>query len=70
MQGVARGSLPRRYLTEPHRGAGNQGWDNENSDLIIAVDDIFLSGDMRRQAIPAEHLIATLLGPQNVATGR
>jgi hypothetical protein len=45
---MQRGSPSRKYLTEPNEGAGNQGWDNKNADLIIAVEDIFRSNNGHR----------------------
>ena len=36
---------PRRSLTKPSEPAGNDGHDNENSDLIISVNDILVSDD-------------------------
>ena len=36
---------PRRHLTKPSEPAGNDGHDNENSDLIISVNDILVSDD-------------------------
>ena len=45
---MIRGSPSRRFLTEPSEGTGNQGWDNKNSDLVIAVGDIFQSSNSHR----------------------
>ena len=39
---------PRRSLTKPDAPHGNSGWDNENSDLIIYVDDELSSADGAR----------------------
>ena len=36
---------PRRQLTKPSEPAGNNGHDNENSDLIISVNDVLVSDD-------------------------
>ena len=43
----AQAPLPRRSLTHPDLGVSNDGWDNENSDLILAVGDVLVntSGD-------------------------
>ena len=35
--------LPRRSLTHPDAGISNDGWDNENSDLILAVGDVLVN---------------------------
>lgn len=40
----------RRSLTKPDVPQGNSGWDNENSDLIICVDDELASADGARWA--------------------
>lgn len=40
----------RRSLTKPDAPHGNSGWDNENSDLIIHVDDELSSADGARHA--------------------
>jgi len=45
---MQRGSPSRKYLTDPSEGVGNQGWDNKNSDLIIAVEDVFCSKNGHR----------------------
>jgi hypothetical protein len=44
---VQQAALPRRSLTQPDLGVSNDGWDNENSDLILAVGDVLVntSGD-------------------------
>ena len=43
----AQAPLARRSLTQPDLGVSNDGWDNENSDLILAVGDVLVntSGD-------------------------
>ena len=43
-----RGSPSCRFLTDPSEGVSNQGWDNKNCDLIIAVNDIFQSSNGHR----------------------
>ncbi len=35
--------LARRSLTHPDTGVSNDGWDNENSDLILAVGDVLVN---------------------------
>ncbi|KRX05324.1 Protein kinase-like domain [Pseudocohnilembus persalinus] len=35
--------IPRRYLTQPHIGVHNDGYDNEEYNLIIKVQDIILN---------------------------
>ena len=35
--------LARRSLTHPDTGISNDGWDNENSDLILAVGDVLVN---------------------------
>lgn len=45
-----RGELnPKRYLTTPSVGVLNDGFDNVNSDLILAVNDDFCSSDSRQR---------------------
>ncbi len=39
---------PRHSLTKPDVPQGNNGWDNENSDLIISIDDELASADGAR----------------------
>lgn len=36
---------PKRYLTNPSAPASNGGLDNENSDLILAVNGVLVNGD-------------------------
>eukprot|EP00227_Mantoniella_beaufortii_P016602 CAMPEP_0197580606 /NCGR_PEP_ID=MMETSP1326-20131121/4363_1 /TAXON_ID=1155430 /ORGANISM="Genus nov. species nov., Strain RCC2288" /LENGTH=356 /DNA_ID=CAMNT_0043144387 /DNA_START=318 /DNA_END=1385 /DNA_ORIENTATION=+ len=38
---------PRRQLTKPAAPSGNHGHDNENSDLIISVNDVLVADDRR-----------------------
>lgn len=40
---------PKRYLTTPSVGVLNDGFDNVNSDLILAVNDDFCSSDSRQR---------------------
>ncbi len=35
--------VPRRVLTKPSEGVENQGYDNTNWDLVVAVHDVFVS---------------------------
>jgi len=45
-----RGELnPKRYLTTPSVGVNNDGFDNVNYDLILAVNDDFCSSDSRQR---------------------
>ena len=45
-----RGELnPKRYLTTPSAGVLNDGFDNVNSDLILAVNDDLSSSDSRQR---------------------
>ena len=45
-----RGELnPKRYLTTPSVGVLNDGFDNVNSDLILAVNDDLSSSDSRQR---------------------
>lgn len=39
---------PRRVLTKPSKPAGNEGFDNEDSDYILYVNDILGSEDQHR----------------------
>ncbi|KAH0885367.1 hypothetical protein HID58_061463 [Brassica napus] len=53
-----RGELnPKRYLTTPSVGVLNDGFDNVNSDLILAVNDDFCSSDSRHR-----YIVKDLLG--------
>ncbi|KAL1201056.1 putative dual specificity protein kinase YAK1 [Cardamine amara subsp. amara] len=53
-----RGELnPKRYLTTPSAGVLNDGFDNVNSDLILAVNDNFCSSDSRQR-----YIVKDLLG--------
>uniref|UniRef100_A0A1J3JMH3 Serine/threonine-protein kinase ppk15 n=1 Tax=Noccaea caerulescens TaxID=107243 RepID=A0A1J3JMH3_NOCCA len=53
-----RGELnPKRYLTTPSVGVLNDGFDNVNSDLILAVNDDFCSSDSRQR-----YIVKDLLG--------
>ena len=38
---------PPLVLTHPSTGVSNEGWDNENSDLIITVGDVYESSSKR-----------------------
>lgn len=40
-------SRSRRCLTVPGLGTGNDGYDNENNDLIMNVDDILVMKERR-----------------------
>ena len=59
--------LPRRSLTHPDTGISNDGWDNENSDLILAVGDVLvnMSGDRCSEpaGCPCLHPAACMLNP-------
>ena len=37
------GSNPKRVLTKPSVGVKNDGYDNENSDLILYVNDVLIN---------------------------
>ncbi|CAH8362305.1 unnamed protein product [Eruca vesicaria subsp. sativa] len=53
-----RGELnPKRYLTTPSVGVLNDGFDNANSDLILAVNDDLCSSDSRQR-----YIVKDLLG--------
>ncbi|CAN8323539.1 unnamed protein product [Cochlearia groenlandica] len=53
-----RGELnPKRYLTTPSVGVLNDGFDNVNSDLILAVNDDLCSSDSRQR-----YIVKDLLG--------
>jgi dual specificity protein kinase YAK1 len=53
-----RGELnPKRYLTTPSVGVNNDGFDNVNYDLILAVNDDFCSSDSRQR-----YIVKDLLG--------
>ncbi|CAH8277152.1 unnamed protein product [Arabidopsis lyrata] len=53
-----RGELnPKRYLTTPSVGVHNDGFDNVNFDLILAVNDDFCSSDSRQR-----YIVKDLLG--------
>jgi dual specificity protein kinase YAK1 len=45
---------PRRQLTKPATATANDGHDNENSDLIISVNDV-LAADDGRQGLTLVH---------------
>jgi len=42
---------PKRYLTNPSTGVLNDGTDNENSDLILAVNAVLVNSDSNRRYI-------------------
>eukprot|EP00250_Pteridium_aquilinum_P012763 c20927_g1_i1 orf=110-2953(-) len=48
---------PKRYLTNPSAPASNGGLDNENSDLILAVNGVLVNGDTNHR-----YIIKDLLG--------
>lgn len=39
----------KRYLTSPSVGVLNDGCDNVNSDLILAVNDVLIGSDSRQR---------------------
>lgn len=41
---------PRRPITKPSAAMGNDGWDNENADLILHVKDVLVSTQGNRCA--------------------
>jgi dual specificity protein kinase YAK1 len=43
---------PRRPITKPSEGVVNDGWDNENADLIMHVDDVLVSSHGNRCVSP------------------
>ena len=54
-----RGELnPKRYLTTPSVGVLNDGFDNVNSDLILAVNDDFCSSDSRHRFVIALFILS------------
>lgn len=48
---------PKRYLTNPSAPASNGGLDNENSDLILAVNGVLVNGDTNHR-----YIVKDLLG--------
>lgn len=45
---------PRRVLTKPSKGTKNDGYDNEDSDYILYVNDILGSEEAGHKYVPAE----------------
>lgn len=43
---------PRRVLTKPSKPAGNEGFDNEDSDYILYVNDVLGPEDKDRCVVP------------------
>lgn len=47
---------PKRFLTSPSAGVLNDGCDNENSDLILAVNYVLVNGESQRRYVVKELL--------------
>ena len=41
---------PRRPITKPSLGVANDGWDNENADLVMHINDVLVSNKGNRCA--------------------
>jgi dual specificity protein kinase YAK1 len=53
--------LPRRVLTKPSEGTRNEGYDNDNSDLILRVGDTLVNHNPSH-GITRHYLIQSMLG--------
>lgn len=42
---------PKRFLTSPSTGVLNDGYDNENSDLILSVNHALINSETHRRLI-------------------
>ncbi|EFJ45990.1 hypothetical protein VOLCADRAFT_30949, partial [Volvox carteri f. nagariensis] len=51
---------PRRVLTKPSVGVKNDGYDNENSDLIMHVNDVLVNG--QPGAVLRHYVVSEMLG--------
>lgn len=52
---------PRRVLTKPSKGVKNDGYDNEDSDYILYVNDILGSEETGHKSVPLRELVCTYL---------
>lgn len=48
---------PKRYLTSPSIGVQNDGYDNANSDLILAVNFVLINSETQRRFVILKFLI-------------
>ena len=58
---------PRRVLTKPSKGVKNDGYDNEDSDYILYVNDILGSEEAGHKSVNATLSCATLLNASGIA---
>lgn len=70
--GTSRG-METRCLTVPGVGKGNEGFDNENNDLILYVDDVLFMKERRCVAfplnsVPVRILLARQTGTHGIGT--
>ena len=56
---------PRRVLTKPSKGVKNDGYDNEDSDYILYVNDILGSEEAGHKYVPADITSCVLLFRSN-----
>ena len=51
---------PKRYLTNPSNPVSNGGLDNENSDLILAVNGVLINGDTNHRLVMVFHEVSVM----------
>lgn len=65
--GTSRG-MERRCLTVPGVGKGNDGFDNDNNDLILYVDDVLFMKERRCVAFPLNSVPVRILLARQTST--
>lgn len=71
MAGAVPAAATRRVLTKPSEGVKNEGYDNENSDLVLRVGDVVVHsnpthGVLRRYTI--QHMLGQVRGSTHTLT--